>query len=245
MSKKKTQKRLKIEKLLEFSIKNKLGHIPSALSMFDYLDYLWNECENGPDKDWNIVIGKPYGSQAYYTIWEKDLKDLEINPDTLSYGVKNKEIPFVNYSEETLGNALGVGAGISLANNIKTWCNISDAVLQMGPTLEAIQFIGKEEIDILLTVDYNDYQLTSKISKEMKYKIYEVYSLFSDFGWNVMIVRDKNYKKIPGFLKKKGPKVILFETIKGDFVREMRENPIKWHYKILENIDDVKIEETK
>jgi len=217
-----------VKKILEYSIEKDLGHIPSALSMLDYLEYLFR---NHLDRDWNIVIGKPYGAQAYYIIW-KELYGLDI--DNLSYGVKHNEIDFVDYGEETLGNALGIASGMSY-NKKPTWCNISDAVLQMGSTLEAMQFIGKNKQDILLTVDYNNMQLTGRNDQN----IIDAYSLFFDFGWNVLLVKNKDYSKIKGFIKKKGPKVILFQTIKGDTVREMEENPIKWHYKKLGSLDEI------
>jgi deoxyxylulose-5-phosphate synthase len=78
-------------------------------------------------------------------------------------------------------------------------------------------------------------QLTTKNDQN----ILDVYSLFFDFGWNVLLVKNKNYSKIKDFLKKKGPKVILFQTIKGNGVREMEENPIKWHYKKIGSSDEI------
>ena len=224
-----------IKKMLKYSIDKKLGHIPSALSMLGYLEYLW---KNHLDKDWNIVIGKPYGAQAYYIIW-KEIFKLDIN--NLSYGVKHSEIDFVDYGEETLGNALGVASGLSLGNNKKTWCNISDASLQMGPTLEALQFIGKNQQDILLTIDFNNMQLTGKNTQN----IWDVYSMFFDFKWNVLIINatEGDYSGVSKFLSKKGPKAIIFKTLKGEGVKEMEVDPITWHYKILNSIDDITLSE--
>ena len=223
-----------IKKVLQYSIDNKLGHIPSALSMLEYVEYL---TQNILQKDWNIIIGKPFGSQTYYKIWEK-YWGLDITG--LSYGVKHDEIPFVDYSEETLGNALGIASGVQLANNKKTWCNISDGALQMGPTLEAIQFIGKMKQDILLTVDFNFMQLTGKTYDIIGVDEHNMYSYFHDFGWNVLLI-DKDYSKIPKFVTKKGPKCIIFRTKKGQGVLEMEQHPITWHYKKLEDFDEITI----
>jgi len=226
----------KIQKLLDYSIKHKLGHIPSALSMLDYLDYL---TENILNKDWNIVIGKPYGAQAYYILWNY-YWNLDI--ENLSYGVKHDEIDFVDFSEETIGNALGVASGIQISNKKKTWCNISDAVFQMGSTLEAIQFIGSNQQDILLTVDYNNYQLTGKVSDIMNTNIYDIYSLLTDCNWKVLLIKNlEDYSKIEKFVKNKGPKCILFETIKGKGILEMEMKPKEWHYKKLQNINEITI----
>ena len=98
------------QRLLEYSYINKLSHIPSALSMLDYIDVLFTEKHITLDD--GIVIGKPFGAQAYYLVWEE--LGLIDNIEQLSVGVKHDEILFVNYGEETMGNALGVAAGLGL-----------------------------------------------------------------------------------------------------------------------------------
>ena len=147
-----------INEILDYSYKNNLGHIPSALSMSTYIPIIFKYI----NKNDIIIIGKPFGSQAYYLTW-KELGWLD-NIDDLHPIVKHDEIDFVYYSEETIGNSLGVAAGVSLATDKKIYVNISDACLQMGPTLEAIQFIGKNGGNILVTVDYNNSQVTGKCS---------------------------------------------------------------------------------
>ncbi|MFZ9615180.1 MAG: hypothetical protein ACO3AG_00750, partial [Fluviibacter sp.] len=137
------------KQILEYSFEHNLGHIASAFSMVDYLKSVFKYIK----RDDKIIIGKPFGAQAYYTIWKDRgwLTDI----DNLHMGVKHDEIKFVDYSEETIGNALGVGAGIAMATDKKVYINISDGALQMGNTLEAIQFIGQHQLkNIICTVDY-------------------------------------------------------------------------------------------
>jgi transketolase N-terminal domain/subunit len=142
---------------------------------------------------------------------------------------------FVNYSSDVLGNALGVAIGLSY-NNKKTWCNISDANLQTGSTMEALDFIGLNKLDILLSIDFNDIQLTRNIPRDIiSYK-----NIFESFGWEVKIINTKN--KIPNlksFINKSNPRIILFNTIKGYGVKEMELDPTKWHYKIIEDINEI------
>ena len=52
--------KLNIKKLLEVGAKYKLGHIPSALSMYKYLRCILPAIK----KDFHIVIGKQFGAQA-------------------------------------------------------------------------------------------------------------------------------------------------------------------------------------
>lgn len=217
------------KELLEYSFKNKLAHIPSALSMIDYLQEVFKYINQ---KD-NIIIGKPFGAQAYYLIWKNLgwINDIE----KLSMGVKHDEIDFVDYSEETIGNALGVAAGISLVSCNKTYVNISDGCLQMGPTLEAIQFIGKRQTDVLVTVDYNNSQVTGKCEDIIPIK--PVIKFFADNNWIVYVVDGHSESCITTIIEKAikldTPVVIFCKTIKGYGVKEM-ENNKDWHYRKLD-----------
>lgn len=224
-----------IKDLLEFSYNFKLTHVPSALSMLTYIDTLFSEKLIIPYRD-KIVLGKPFGSQAYYIVWKKN--SYIKNIDSLSVGVKSNEIDFVDYSEETMGNALGVGCGIAMANpGIKTWINITDGTLQMGSTLEAIQYIGFKKINnIIATVDKNDYQVTGKTSSILS--VDAVINFFKENKWNVVICDGHNPKEIKNSFPQnsKLPTVIIFNTVKGHGVPYMENNPVEWHYKPIEKL---------
>jgi len=231
-----------VNQILNYSIKNNLRHIPSALSQYSYLKYILPKIDY---KNTNISIGKPFGSQAYYVIWES----MNLCKQPLSYGVKHEELDFVNFSEETLGNALGVASGLEMSNKMKTWCNISDGALQMGATLEAIQFIGKNRQNILLTIDFNGVQLTGKTDKIMNIDIYQQEQIFKLYGWNTYIIDTQNMSnkniQLIKFLvaeNSKTPIVILFKTIKGQGVKEMEKDPVKWHYKELKDINEITLQ---
>jgi len=213
-----------IKKLAEYSYNNNLSHIPSALSMLSYLEDLFkNELVTPND---HIVLGKPFGAQAYYLLWEKYWK-LDIS--NLSVGVKHDEIDFVDYSEETMGNALGVSAGIAMASDKLVWVNITDAALQMGNTLEAIQFIGHNRLNnIQVTVDYNNSQVTGKTSDILS--VEPVIEFFRGCGWQVE--KDLKYFGIGTF-----PKVFIMDTKKGDGIDFMEQNSKTWHYRKLDEED--------
>ena len=236
--------KLNIKKLLEISAKYKFGHIPSALSMYKYLRYILPVIK----KDFNIVIGKPFGAQAYYTIWEEMgyIEDIA----KLSYGVKHNELDFVSYSEETLGNALGIAYGFAMCQDKPVWCNISDGALSMGPTLEAIvntqYFLGKMKSNILLTIDVNRQTLLNKTP----FNISSMIKLFESNGWmTISMDMTKSFENhnyhikniIDGILKKYNHKltVIFFKTQKGYGVKEMVEESITNHYKVYDE-DEIK-----
>lgn len=213
------------KELLEYSYKHNLGHIPSSLSMIDYLEVVFEHVT----RDNFIIIGKPFGAQAYYVLW-KQLGWID-DIDSLSAGVKHDEIDFVDYSEETIGNALGIAAGIALTTEQKIYVNLSDGALQMGNILEAIQYIGKNRGNILLTVDYNNMQVTGKCSDIIP--VDPVINFFRDNNWNTYIVDGHNKDELRSTMSTcfhfKSPTVIFCKTVKGKGVPVM-EHDNKWHY---------------
>lgn len=219
--------------LLRYSYERGFCYIASALSHLDYVYYLFS---SGIIKESdNICIGKPFGAQAYYVVWS----ELNIIDDIskLSLGLKSDEISFVDFSEETIGNALGVAAGISLCDKKRTWVNISDAALQMGNTLEAIQFIGSKKLNnILLTIDYNKMQVTGKIQDIMP--VDSVVSFFMASGWNVIFIDGHSRSSMETISQKLSndlPNVIFFKTQKGYGVDLIESDPVMWHYKFIDN----------
>ena len=221
------------KEILEFSFKNNLAHIPSALSMCDYLQVVFNYVK----KEDNIIIGKPFGAQAYYIIWKKLgwINDIV----SLHMGVKHDEIEFVDYSEETIGNALGVASGIQLANKKKTYVNLSDAALQMGNTLEAIQFIGKHRQNIFVTIDYNNSQVIGRCSEIIP--IEPVFDFFEKNGWKLFFVHGNNVAQLNSILQQNYnlsiPVVVVCYTTKGNGIPEMENDIKKWHYRKLNEKD--------
>ncbi len=221
------------KKILEYSYKHNLGHIPSAFSMVDYLQSVFKYIK----RDDKIVIGKPFGAQAYYVVWkERGWLD---NIDDLHMGVKHDEIKFVDYSEETIGNALGVASGIAMVNNKKVYVNITDASLQMGNTLEAIQFIGQHQLkNIVCTVDYNNAQVTGK-TKEIV-DVEPVIAMARLYNWNVFIVDGHDSKKLDQVMQQavqnsNQPTMIVCITKKGNGIEDMEKDIKKWHYKKIES----------
>lgn len=218
--------------LLEYSYQNGLSHIASAMSMLDYVDVLFTEKFVTPNDA--IVIGKPFGAQAYYLIWQK-LGYLN-NIEQLSVGVKHDEISFVDYGEETMGNALGIAIGIAMTTDRRVWVNISDAALQMGNTLEAIQFIGHHNIkNIFLTIDYNNAQVTGSISDVLKVK--PAIQFFKEYSWFVQEVDGHDKTKILTAYNNAVdtvPNVYIFHTQKGHGVKSIEQDIKKWHYRKIE-----------
>lgn len=224
-----------VPELIRHSYKHKLTHVPSALSMLTYVNVLFSNEFVRPYRD-AIVLGKPFGSQAYYLVWKKlgYLDDI----DNLSMGVKHEEIDFVNYGEETMGNALGVAIGIAIANPTQTvWVNLTDATLQMGSTLEAIQYIGHNKLDnILMTVDNNNCQVTGKTSDVLC--VEPVVNFIHNNKWDVVTCDGHCDITIKDMFVPRGefPRAFVYNTTKGYGVPYMEQDPVKWHYRPIETL---------
>lgn len=221
------------KKILEYSFKHKLGHIASAFSMVDYLQSVFKYIK----RDDKIIIGKPFGSQAYYTVWkERGWLD---NIDNLHMGVKHDQIKFIDYSEETIGNALGVASGIALTTDKKVYVNISDGALQMGNTLEAIQFIGQHQLsNIICTIDYNNAQVTG-LTKDI-IDVEPVITMARLYNWNVFAVDGHDSKKLDQVMQQavqnsEQPALVVCVTTKGKGIQDMEKDIKKWHYKKIES----------
>ena len=216
------------EEILRYSYNNNLTHIASALSQADYIDQLFTNKLVVPYRD-KIVIGKVFGAQSYLLTWKR-LGYLE--HISQYYFIQHEQIPFVDFAEYTLGNSLGVAAGIAIANPDKlVWVNISDGALQMGNTLEAIQFIGHNQIkNIQLTIDYNGGQVTGAVDDVLT--VEPVVGMFAGYKWDVHSTLDE-------FGVGERPKVFVMRNKKGNGIKSMEENIRKWHYKKIESYEEL------
>ena len=199
---------------------NNCAHIPSALSMIDYFYWLNKKINYKKDA---LIIGKPFGQLAYHTIWNS-------NNNLLINGKTKKVI----WADSTIGNCLGIACGLALSNKYKKIIiNTSDASIQEGTMLEAIQFIGtfkKFKANIVLCVDCNKYQCTCKLFQT----IYDLKRVFKAFSWNTLIINGHNDNTLKTLhLDYEKPTCILFNTIKGYGIDIIEKNPIEWHYKTL------------
>lgn len=237
-----------IGNLVSLAYSREESHIPSALSQLNYIF----EVSKLINKDnTNIIIGKPFGSLSYYVPWQS-LGWLENNSnltDTVKYDrvLQDKTyengLEFVDFSEEVLGNALGVALGYVVADSSKpTWVNTTDACLQMGSVLEPLLYLSQlsyERIGLpfLLTIDNNNCQVTGETNKINS--IDPVIAMMKASNITVVeidnasdIDNDLNLSSIidDAFNSDTNPVCIIFNTVKGYPFDDMMTNPTFYHY---------------
>lgn len=229
-------------KMLGLGASKGWGHVASALSMHSYLRHLLPQLKT----NYEMVIGKPFGAQAYYSIWHEMGLMTDNQLDQAKCYIDQNDLPFVHYSEPTLGNALGVAIGRAIGSNKDkpVWCNISDGALSMGPTLEAI--ISMDNLrqhmknNLLLTIDFNHHTTLDEniVSKEA------MIQLFRSHHWHVteinVEVSSQRYisSQIENVLSQNrmvngwaNVQVIIFVTEKGDGVDEIQNDLVTYHAK--------------
>lgn len=233
--------------ILQASFKNKWSHIPSA---FSHCDYILNFCKALNPENTKIIFGKPFGAQGYY-IPLKHFGFIDTY-DNLSEGLKISEVKCVSkypemfeFSEETIGNALGVAIGVALANPTKViWCNISDASLQMGQTLEALLFIlehSKELKNLNVSIDYNGWQVLTELNPDITPIIDIIYNsnkIRATFCSGHVFDEEHDNSDLTLRIHDKAS-FYVFNTVKGKGIQDFERNPKYWHYQSISTIDEL------
>lgn len=229
------------KEILSMSLNAGVAHIPSALSQCDYLGVLLMNKNINP-LEYKFVLGKPFGAQAYYSLFKHCGW---IDGDLSNYGslkpewryIIQKEHPLVEFIDESMGNCLSVGCGLALGGK-KVFVNISDAAFQEGSVWESILFAGAKKLgQLIMAIDYNGMQALGKIDSILS--ISPLQKKLEAFGWDTLLVNGNDIESmdllIPMLDKRSNirPLALIFKTVKGAGCQIM-ENDETWHYRILD-----------
>jgi len=152
---------------------------------------------------------------------------------------KNKGLPGIEVSSGSLGQGLGVAAGIALGAKhdgaaYRVYCLNGDGELDEGSIWESAMAAGHYKLDNLVAiVDNNDLQIDGRLRDVMD--VYPIDEKFRAFNWNVISCDGHDVEALVRALAEardfKGrPSVIIAKTIKGKGVSFM-ENAAGWHGK--------------
>jgi len=228
------------------------GHIGGTYSCTDILVALYYGKilkVNSTNPKWNdrdrLVIGKGHACLAIYNILvnlgffpESKLKEYGTNGSFLG-GQLNVDTPGVEYNTGSLGNAIGIAAGMALAakldnKNYRVFAIIGDGECGEGSIWESVMFASKYKLNNLIgIVDRNRLSVTDII--EENDETGKLDDKFKACGWNCIIINGHSFDKIFSTLKKidksDKPLIIVADTIKGKGISFM-ENGIKWHHSV-------------
>jgi len=245
--------------VVETAIKNKAGHIASALSTVDILVSLYYRIMNihgHSSPEWKnrdrFILSKAHGCYALYSI----LADIGVLPfeewnnlgqgSSLRGAVEKNEEYCLEATGGSLGHGLPIAVGIAFGARLQNkkyriYCIVGDGELQEGSMWEAIQFASKHKLsNLTMIVDNNGLQAMDFVENILadKDNANELKRKLSAFGFEVEICDGHNIDEIIPILenwKNNGsiskPQVLIANTTKGYGLKCM-ENIPKFHYRL-------------
>lgn len=225
------------------------GHPGGSLSLVEILQHLyWKEMSIDPDNpEWEerdrLVLSKGHGAPALYAVLARrgffspeKLDTLRKFDSALQGHPHMQSLPGLDCSTGSLGQGLGIAAGMSLGLSLKrsdarVFCIVGDGELQEGSIWEsAISVPALKQTNLTVIVDRNHVQLDDLVEKVMP--IEPLAEKFRAFGWSVAICDGHNPEEIERAFStgRDKPLAIIAETVKGKGVSFMEHQPM-WHGK--------------
>ena len=231
----------------------KEGHIPSALSVLDILWVLYDQVMKIDSTQPNnlmldrFILSKGHASLALYSVLaEKGFFSSENMTDFCKYDSKlgghpncNK-IPGIEASTGSLGHGFPMAVGLALGSKIRhidnrIFCLIGDGECNEGTIWESALLASHHGLSNICTiVDYNH-------STDRALKVGDIAEKFRSFGWEANKIDGHNHDEIYRALNNQSkvrPTVIVAETIKGNGIKRMENEPA-WHHRAPNN-DELK-----
>jgi len=238
--------------ILDIVCKAGEGHIPSAFSIAEIMEYIYDNIRlKGKDKDY-FILSKAHGCAALYAILknkgfitQKDL-DNKSKPGSILGGHPDRLlVPGVDASLGSLGHGLAIGLGIALGLKIQGKDNkvivlLGDGECNEGTVWEAALLASHLRLGNLIAIVDNN---------KSSYEVLPMYSMkdkWQSFGWFAYRIDGHDKARIAKAYRRCAidsgvPKVIVADTIKGKGVSFM-ENNGKWHYKVPNKQERKKID---
>lgn len=226
------------------------GHISSSFSTAEIIIYLYyNKIISRIKNSNKFVISKGHGEVIYFSVLcdlkyfnKKKLFEHYRSGDCYLGGHVSHKINGVEFSTGSLGHGLSYSVGLAHADKInnndrKIFCLHGDAELNEGSVWEAAVYAANKKLNnLIVLVDCNKIG-SSDFTKN--YISNECLALnWKGLGWNIAHCDGHNFQSINKTIKKnmksKKPTVIILDTLKGNGVSFIENDPI-WHVKGLDD----------
>ncbi|MCD4708378.1 MAG: transketolase [Candidatus Sabulitectum sp.] len=225
------------------------GHPGGSLSLVEILIHLyWKEMRIDPDNpQWEdrdrLVLSKGHGAPALYSILARRGFFSTDKLDTLrkfGSGLEGhphmQSLPGLDCSTGSLGQGLGIAAGLALGLSIRksparVFCILGDGELQEGSIWESAMSIPSlKQTNLIAIVDRNHVQLDDAVKRIMPLE--PLADKWRAFGWTVATCDGHDLTDLERVFSTvtDRPLVIIAETVKGKGVSFM-ENLAMWHGK--------------
>jgi len=224
--------------------------IGSAFSCIDILAYLYSnifdiEKIKNMEKDRDILIlSKGHAVAALYAVLaqvgiiSKDrLKNYLTVKDDL-YWHPNPNIPGIEFHSGSMGHGLAIGIGMAFASKLNKISNrifvvLGDGELNEGSIWESVLIANAYKLDNLTAIiDRNFWQ--ANLKTEELIPLESVQEKFSAFGWETLFCNGHDVNEIRQIFEQISknvldkPKVVIANTIRGNGIPLMEDNPKYW-----------------
>ncbi len=232
------------------------SHLGSALSIADIVAVLYS---NFVDVDQiarhdvertRIVLSKGHAGAAIYAALAEvglmpieELKTHYADGSRLSGHVSHKGLLGVEVSTGSLGQGVGMAAGMALAGakdgrDYRTFVIAGDGECQEGSIWEMALFARQQKLNRLtLIVDHNRLQAMGAVVDIMN--LLDLGKKFEAFGWRALDVDGHDHEQLRAALSTiddEKPTAVIAHTIKGKGVSFMENNNL-WHYRDPQGAD--------
>lgn len=223
------------------------GHPGGSLSLVEILCRLyWNEMNIDPHRpEWEkrdrLILSKGHGAPALYAVLARRgffpverLKDLRKPGSGLEGHPHMQSLPGLDCSTGSLGQGLGIAAGMALGLKLRglgsrVFCILGDGELQEGSIWEsAMSASANSQRNLVAIIDRNRVQLDDRVQNIVP--VDPLSDKWAAFGWTVAECDGHDLDSIGGALATEhtGPLAVIAHTVKGKGVSFM-EGSAEWH----------------
>jgi transketolase len=223
------------KKLIENAYEKKMGHLGSALSCLDYVNYLY---DNIMTEDDIFIMSKGHGAMALYVVLEKHGK----KPDWTMHPELN-EGEGIFATTGSLGHGLPIGLGRAFGKKLKgkgrVFVLIGDCEIAEGSIWETLILANRLKLDNFhIIVDWNKYGgLSDETMTLFGFDGEDIATKVRAFGFNAIIINGHDEKEL-NIIKPlmDGKTIFILDTIKGKGIKELEK--IHFHgYYLHQNLD--------
>lgn len=234
--------------IIDAIYKSKKGHLGGALSSVDILYYLYlnkivEVFDNKKNTKNSLILSKGHSSLGLLAVvnyikkekYKKLLNSFNQN-GSLSGNNCSELVPGFEFHTGSLGHGIGLGCGVAIGKKFQkidgnTIVLISDGEIHEGSTMEGILFADHHNLNLTVIIDNNE-----QICENYTDNIVSIKKILQFLKKNYKSIEINgnhfnDLKKIKPFIKNKGFKIIISNTIKGKGISFM-EKKIKWHHSV-------------
>lgn len=243
------------ERILDMILKAGEGHIPSAFSIIDILEYLYAKVlKHDPQRpDWSerdyFILSKGHGCAALYAVLEKhgylqkeEVENFSRFENILGGHPDRTKVPGAEASTGSLGHGLPMAAGLAMGLRIQGKQNrvftlVGDAECNEGTVWETALVASHRQLGSLVCIVDNNR------SAEVVLPIPNFVKKFETFGWETYEIDGHSPAEISEVFSKiqcvavGRPIAIVANTVKGKGVSFMEADFGHWHHRTPEGKD--------